>query len=484
MEDLIPRIRKLFAVFSSNNISSIEKLPQSGSDRQYYRLYAEDESGRKSYIATFSPDTHENETFISWSRHFHKMRLAVPVIYAFSHDRQLYIQEDLGSTSLLDARLEDKDEDKVYHLYEKSLYELARIQVLGNEGLDYTLANNSGVFAKEAILHDLLYFKFYFLDPLKLKYDREKLLAEFDVLAEKLSGSNFSYFMFRDFQGRNIMVRNEEVVFIDFQGGMKGPIAYDAASLLWQARAELSMSWRTRLFQYYIQCVEEITKKPLDRTSFEREYQGFVLLRLLQVLGAYGFRGLFERKQHFLSSIPGGIKNLADYKKNCELPPNFTELSRVMDLITSDATIERFRNISGEEAPLLVTINSFSFTQRGYPDDKTGTGGGFVFDCRGILNPGRIDEYKPMTGRDEPVKVFLEQNTRMPDFLKTVFETVDIAVENYIERGFENLTVNFGCTGGRHRSVYAADALARHLSDKYKVRTSVKHMEQNFPDDI
>ncbi|RYG43185.1 MAG: hypothetical protein EOO01_21750, partial [Chitinophagaceae bacterium] len=467
----------LFSGFSPATISSIEKLPKSGGDREYYRIKTEDEN---SFIATYNSDVKENEAFTSWAGHFQKKRLPVPVIYAVSDDGTMYIQEDLGSVSLLDLRLKEKENEHVYRLYEKALFQLARMQILGDEGLDYSKATTSGVFGKEAVMHDLLYFKFYFLDTLRLKYDRERLLKEFDILSQQLSSSSYIHFMFRDFQGRNIMVRNDEVVFIDFQGGMKGPVAYDAASLLWQAKAELNDKWRRGLFESYMNSVEEISGRKLDRSVFIEEYKGFVLLRLLQVLGAYGFRGLFEKKQHFIASISKGIENLLEYKTTFGLDDRFSELSKVLSLVTDNTVAKRFENISGEHAPLLVSINSFSFTQRGYPPDGSGNGGGFVFDCRGIMNPGRIDEYKPLTGRDESVKVYLEQHTRMPEFLQRVFDTVDITVENYIERGFENLTINFGCTGGRHRSVYAADALSKHLQEKYRVRTTVKHLEQNF----
>ncbi len=484
MEDIISRIHLLFSRISADKISSIVKLPESGGDRKYYRFTANGSGGERSYIATFSTDVNENRVFISWSRHFFEKRLSVPVIYAVADDNSLYIQEDLGDKSLLDIRLKEGDSDYVFSLYKKSLLELARLQILGDRGLDYSIVTTSGEFGREAVLHDLLYFKFYFVDTLKLKYDREKLLSEFQTIATELSSSTRKHFMFRDFQGRNIMVRNEEVFFIDYQGGMKGPAVYDAASLLWQAKADLSPSWRAELFEYYVECLVNISDEKIEPAILRKEYQGLVLLRLLQVLGAYGFRGLFERKQHFISSIPKGIENLSAFKSDFGIPGKYPELNHVVSLLIEDESLQKMEARSAIDSPLLVTINSFSFTQRGYPPDATGNGGGFVFDCRGILNPGRIDEYKSQTGRDEPVKVYLEQRTRMPEFLRTVYDTVDIAVENYIERGFENLTVSFGCTGGRHRSVYAADSLAKHLREKYKVRTSVNHLEQNYTENI
>ena len=481
MADITGKIQQLFSGFSHRNVSSIQKLPKSGSNREYYRINTEEGDNEVSFIATYNPNVEENQAFIFLARHFHELQLPVPVIYTVSGDNTIYIQEDLGGISLLDARTQDGDHDTVYQLYKKSLRELAGMQFIGGKGLDYSFSQGSGVFGREAVLHDLLYFKFYFLDALSITYNREKLLLELEMLAGRLSSTAYSYFMFRDFQGRNIMVRGGDVTFIDFQGGMKGPMVYDAASLLWQAKAQLSNSWRDSLFTYYMNCVEEITGNELNREMFREEYNGFVLLRLLQVLGAYGFRGLFERKQHFLSSIPQALENLADFKKQFGIPALYPELNHVVNKLISGDVKKRFTaTVATENSPLVVKINSFSFTQRGYPPDNSGNGGGFVFDCRGIMNPGRIDEFKPMTGRDDAVKIYLEENTRMPQFLERVYETVDIAVENYLERGFENLVVSFGCTGGRHRSVYAADALAKHLKDKYNVKTVVSHMEQEF----
>jgi hypothetical protein len=286
--------------------------------------------------------------------------------------------------------------------------------------------------------------------------------------------------MFRDFQSRNIMVKDNEVCFIDYQGGMKGALQYDAASLLWQAKSNLSEEWKTKLFKHYMDGVEKNLGSSIDKSLFEKQYQGYVLIRLLQVLGAYGFRGLFERKAHFLSSIPLALKNLSLFLQNKStdiIPPFFNEL---LLKVTDEKVIKRFETTKAtSETPLVVKINSFSYLQNGYPKDETKNGGGFVFDCRGILNPGRVEEYKKQSGQDKPVKDYLEQQTLMPDFLNSVYDLVDIAVENYIKREFESLDVNFGCTGGQHRSVYAAEALNRHLKNKFGVKTVLQHLNKN-----
>ncbi|MFW2478454.1 MAG: phosphotransferase, partial [Sediminibacterium sp.] len=281
--------------------------------------------------------------------------------------------------------------------------------------------------------------------------------------------------MFRDFQSRNIIVRNNEVSFIDFQGGMKGALQYDVASLLWQAKAELSEEWKDSLLEYYMDEIEGLLKEPVDRITFVSQYNGYVLIRLLQVMGAYGFRGLFERKAHFLASIPLALKNLKFFIENKRIGIVTPEFDRVLKLVVSDEIIHRFEPPQANEStPLIIHINSFSY-KKGIPADESDNGGGFVFDMRGILNPGRFDDYKKLSGLDKPVQDFLEQRTKMNEFLNSVWDLIDITVEEYLKRGFENLMINFGCTGGQHRSVYAAEQTARHLRNKYKVKTVLHH---------
>ena len=327
-------------------------------------------------------------------------------------------------------------------------------------------------------MSDLLYFKYYFLDAIQIPYDKESLLDDFDKLSDYLSQAGYKYFMFRDFQSRNILVKEGDVYFIDYQGGMKGALQYDVASLLWQAKAALSEEWKNKLLDYYISRVEAELGRKINRDQFINQYHGYVLIRLLQVLGAYGFRGLFERKAHFLTSIPLGLKTLKFFLQNKQIGIHFQELERLLKLLVNDEIIKRFEPIqASSDTPLVVHINSFSY-KKGIPTDENGHGGGFVFDCRSILNPGRIQEFKKQTGRDKSVKDYLEQQTRMPHFLNSIFDLADIAVEDYIKKGLVSLQINFGCTGGQHRSVYAADALARHLRNKFKVTINLHHIEQ------
>lgn len=479
MTTVTEEIEALVKQTGHTKISSIEKLPQSGGDRVYFRVVADDAN----YIATSNSNLKENETFFYFTAHFSSAGAPVPEILAVNKDRNVYIQEDLGNSSLLDMLEAQGHNSNTKELYKKALRALALMQVKGDARLDYSQCITSKEFGKQAILSDLLYFKYYFLDTLKIPYDKEKLVEEIETLSEFLNRADHKYFMFRDFQSRNIMVKDDEVFFIDYQGGMKGAMQYDVASLLWQAKANLPEAWKSELLDYFIECAEEATGEAIYKKSFTEQYNGFVLLRLLQVLGAYGFRGLFERKAHFLTSIPLALLNLRTFLKNQTVGIDVPEFERMLTLISSDDIIKRFEPVKATaDTPLTVRVNSFSYIKSGYPKDATANGGGFVFDCRGILNPGRIDEYKSQTGRDKPVQDYLANKTRMDEFLSGVFSVVDIAVEDYIKRGFENLAVNFGCTGGQHRSVFAADALARHLKNKYSVKTVVKHIEQNFAD--
>ncbi len=476
MSAIIEEIKELFTAHFKKAPVSVDKLPQSGSDRMYFRI----QEPHENVIATYNTNTTENKTFINFSRHFKSIGSPVPEIFAVNQACTIYLQEDFGDTSLLNKLEAQGYDDYVFGLYKKSLDALAHLQIKADAGLDYNDCITSKEFGKQAIVSDLLYFKYYFLDTLKIPYDKEKLISDFDALSTYLAHVDHKYFMFRDFQSRNIMIQHDEVFFIDYQGGMKGALQYDVASLLWQAKADLSDKWKNELLQYYMDCVDRILKKPLDRLRFESQYNGYVLIRLLQVLGAYGFRGLFERKAHFLSSIPLALHNLKWFMRNKKFGITLPEFERLLELAVNDDVIANFTPVKASfKTPLVVKINSFSFLKTGYPNDESKNGGGFVFDCRGILNPGRIEEFKTQSGQDKEVKDYLEQETKMPEFLNNVYNIVDISVEDYIKRGFENLMVNFGCTGGQHRSVYAADALARHLRNKFAVKVEVNHLNND-----
>jgi UPF0042 nucleotide-binding protein len=476
MQQLIDAVSQVYKSWLGKEPAQVDVLPQSGSDRRYFRLY--DENGN-TVIGTHGINVPENESFIYFADHFREIKLYVPKILAVSYDKMVYLQEDLGNISLLSVLEEKGCTEEVYGLFRESLHQLARLQVLGDEGLDYKKCLTNEEFGKQAIMADLLYFKYYFLDALRKPYDKQKLIDDFEALSTYLTFTEYKYFMFRDFQSRNIFVtENRNVHFIDFQGGMKGAPQYDAASMIWQARANLPDEWKNNLLEDYIDSFETIISNNIDRDVFRSQYNGYVLIRLLQVLGAYGFRGLFERKAQFLTSIPLALTNLRWFIENNSLGIVVPEFRRVLNLCIDEEVIHRFTPVQADEnTPLTVRICSFSY-RKGIPPDESGNGGGFVFDCRAIDNPGRYEQFREIHGRDKPVIEYLERQTRMQDFLNSVFDIVDISVEDYIKRGFTNLAVNFGCTGGQHRSVYAADALARHLRNKYKVKIDLCHLVQ------
>lgn len=476
MQEIIHHIRSLYRQWKGQDPATLDVLQQSGSERRYFRL----SDGTQTVIGTYGANIRENETFIYFTREFRQKQLPVPAILAVSDDGIYYLQEDFGDSSLL-HHLESKGfVPDVYGLFRKSLEALAHLQVTGDKGLDYSKCLTNREFGKQAIMADLLYFKYYFLDALRKPYDKQKLIDDFEALSNYLTHTEYKYFMFRDFQSRNIMITaDEQVHFIDYQGGMKGAPQYDVASMLWQARANLPEEWKQQLLEDYMNAFEQLIPSTLDRTIFRSQYNGYVLIRLLQVLGAYGFRGLFERKAQFLTSIPMALRNLKAFFEKQSLGIAVPEFRKVLNICVADEIIEHFTPVQATpDTPLTVKISSFSFKKQA-PGDDSGNGGGFVFDCRGILNPGRVESMKTKTGRDKEVKDYLEQQTRMPEFLNSVFDIVDITVEDYIKRGFDSLMVSFGCTGGQHRSVYAADALARHLRNKFKVNIELQHLVQD-----
>lgn len=476
MQDKIDKIKALYTKWSGQQPDSVEVLQQAGSERRYFRM----SKGNSTVIGTYGANIKENESFLYFSDHFHNKGLPVANILAVSDDKMYYLQEDFGNVSLINRLETEGYADDVYKLFQQSLQKLAALQVNGDKNLDYNKCLTNKEFGKQAIMADLLYFKYYFLDALRRPYDKQKLIDDFEALSTYLTHTDHKFFMFRDFQSRNIQVdENDNVHFIDYQGGMKGAPQYDVASLLWQAKANLPENWKEMLLTDYMNALAPLLGKPLNRISFISQFNGYVLIRLLQVLGAYGFRGLFERKAHFLTSIPLALNNLKSFIAKNPMGIALPEFEKVLEICTSAEVIKEFTPVQANpDCPLVVKICSFSF-KKGLPVKDEINGGGFVFDCRGILNPGRIESMKCRTGRDKEVIDYLEQQTKMPEFLHSVFDVVDISVEEYIKRGFESLTISFGCTGGQHRSVYAADAMARHLKNKFKVKVELNHWVQD-----
>ena len=467
-------LEKLCEEHFEKKAESVEALAVSGSDRRYYRII----SGKTSAIATYNTNVAENNTFFYFTELFRKHQVNVPEVYKISKDRRAYLQQDLGKVSLFDLIIKDGYTEPVRKLYHKALAQLARVQWIAGREADYKQCFASKQFDEKAIMADLLYFKYYFADLQNIAYDRSGLISEMELLSKDLGRVQPQTLMFRDFQSRNIMVHEGKIFFIDFQGSMQGPPQYDIASLLWQARAQLPGAWKEDLLNGYISSLNDLHVPRMDEIHFRRGYVQFVLVRLLQVLGSYGFRGLLQHKAHFITSIGPALKNLQQFLDDHPQTPSYPELRSLLEKISSPEMQDRYTTTSTTEKPkLVVEINSFSY-KSGIPKSSGSNGGGYVFDCRGILNPGRYAAYKYHTGNDEMVRQFLERETRMPDFMNYVYSLVSINVEDYISRGFDQLSVSFGCTGGQHRSVYAANQLANYLQTRFNLDVVVTHCNE------
>lgn len=468
----------LFEEWAGVPPQTIVALPKAGSDRQYFRLSTDS----KSAIGTLSPDLAENTTFLSFSQHFHSLGLPVPEIYGSVPASGAYLQEDLGSTPLLSqlaawrAETGERFPAAARKVYARALEQLARMQVEGGKDLNYSLCIPRSAFDKQAMLWDLNYFKYFFAKLCAIPFEEQGLEDDFHTLADWLLEADCSHFMFRDFQARNIMVKEGEPFFIDYQGGRRGALQYDLASLLYQAKADLPHEGRMDLLDHYLDALEQFL--PVDREAFKVHFFGYLLIRTLQVLGAYGFRGFVERRPHFLESIPFALNNLAWIRANVKLPVALPTLEPLLDALPDSPKLAHLKKTWPNAKQLTVRVHSFSYKKGGIPEDPSDNGGGFAFDCRAIHNPGRYQPYKHLTGRDQPVIDFLLARSRITAFLEDAKATVSPSVERYLERGFSHLMIGFGCTGGQHRSVYCADRMAEYLEKTYGVNVVLEHIEQ------
>ena len=443
---------------------SILPLTQAGSNRQYFRL-----TGPETVVGVIGCSEDENKSFIYLSKHFRSKGLPVPEVIAVADDFSAYLQEDLGDRQLFDER-------SSIELLKKAVAILPDFQYKGVEGLDFSKCYPVSDFDEQAILWDLNYFKYCFLNTTGVSYRESELEQDFRKMAARLSVNPKGTFMYRDFQSRNVMIKDGEPYFIDFQGGRRGPAEYDIVSFVTQARAAFPQDVREMLVDTYIESASRYVD--IDSSEFKRRFREFYLLRTLQVLGAYGFRGKFERKPHFLKSIPAAIDNLASIINDGALD-EYPYLMKVLASVVEKEKTPPAANIL-QESSLTVTVISFSY-KKGIPADLSGNGGGFVFDCRGMENPGRYEEYKKIPGLDGPVIEFLEHKGEIITFLDHCFGLVDPSVECYDRRGFTSLSVNFGCTGGQHRSVYGAQKMAEHIKAKFPhVKVHLIHREQNI----
>ena len=479
--------------------TEILPIAASGSARKYYRIITD----KRTLIGTYSENTEENEAFLTFSKHFHDLGLNVPDVFAANGEKTCYLQSDFGDDNLFahvqkalmanggpstlrpcsgttgSGTLTSFGEN-VIELYKKALKHLVKLQVIGHKGLDYSKAYPTERFDRQAIIDDLNYFKYYFVKPHEeIDFNETRLGKDFEAFADFVSQAPCDFFMYRDFQSRNIMVKDGELYFIDFQGGRKGPLNYDVVSLLYQVKAQIPQAIRDELVEYYKAELSRYMSP--EAVKFDTYQPYFVYLRLMQVLGAYGFRGLIQKKSHFIESIPYALREIEALSNNKPLtayPELQSILSQLNKLDAKYATL-----IAPPAGKLTVTVNSFSF-KKGYPSDFSGNGGGFVFDCRALPNPGREPEFKTKTGRDWEVIDYLMAKPPVHVFLDHVKAVVGQSVDNYRERHFSNLMVSFGCTGGQHRSVFFAQTIYDWLKTTYPdIHVVLNHIERKIKEE-
>lgn len=483
MQELV----QLFKQWCGDNPTNIESLPQAGSNRKYIRFTCPSSSPINSVIGVIGTSIAENESFIYLSKHFKEKGLNVPEIMAVSRDKRIYLQTDLGRCSLYHALSEGRhkgqySKDEIA-LIRRTIQLLPHMQITGADNLDFNRCLQPTPFDATAALFDLNYFKYCFLLTTDIEYNELKLEKDFQKLAHDLSSDYSPYFLYRDFQARNVMIYQNKPYFIDFQSGRQGPLYYDVVSFLWQASAKYETELRNQMIQVYLKELHTLVSD-LDENDFHQKLHLFALFRVMQVLGAYGFRGYFERKKYFIDSISPAIDNLRDLLHR-EVASTYPYLEEILNKMCN---LPRFnqqpvnngiptRSPFDNTGELKVRIFSFSY-KKGIPEDPSGNGGGYVFDCRSTHNPGRYEPYKKLTGLDAPVIKFLEDDGEIQTFLDSVYKLADIHVQRYIERGFTSLMFCFGCTGGQHRSVYCAEHLGHHLHEKFGIEITICHREQ------
>jgi aminoglycoside/choline kinase family phosphotransferase len=477
-------LRKLFEHHFHAPVEEVHPLQGQlgGSGRNVIRLTGANQNA----IGILYNVREENAAFLEFSRHFRKHGLPVPDIYAEDLDQNAYLEEDLGDTTLFDFLSQNREGDDVapsaVEAYREVIATLPRFQIEAGRDLNYKVCYPRASFDRQSISWDLNYFKYYFLRLAGIPFNEQALEDDFSRLTKFLLSAGRDYFLYRDFQSRNVMLHHGRPFFVDYQGGRKGALQYDVGSLLYDAKADLPPQLRQQLLDHYLDTLSAFI--PLDRAAFLHHYYAFVYVRIMQAMGAYGFRGFYERKAHFLQSVPYALKNIRWLLHNTELP---IALPTLMEAFQSILASEKLQSLStdapstsqtpSEPRALTVRISSFSFHRGGPPSDDTGNGGGFVFDARSLPNPGREERYKALTGKDASVIEYLDAKDSVHRYLANVESLVDASVSSYQQRGFESLMVSFGCTGGQHRSVYLAEHLATHLRNKAGIEVKLHHRE-------
>ncbi len=471
-DDTLQIFSQLVKEYVKQSILHCDPLAPSGSHRQYYRITLEDNS---TLIGAYNDDVAENQAFFTYTRFFTDQHFHVPQLLAIAPDNRHYLQSDVGRHTLYDLLTEQRNGDNlsadVVRYYEQAVRALPALQLSGKQGLDFSVAYPRSAFDRQSMQWDLNYFKYYFLKLADIPFNEQLLENDYNTLIDYLLTTDGDFFLYRDFQSRNLMIQADTVYFIDYQGGRKGALQYDIASLLYDAKADLTPAFRDHLLSLYIEQLSQYIA--VDRALFLSYFQGFVLIRILQSMGAYGYRGYFERKTHFLQSVPYALRNLEQLLDHMQLPIEIPELTRVLRGLCKSDIARPYH----PEKRLTVRVQSFSY-KKSIPQDPSPNGGGFVFDCRALPNPGREKQYHTFTGKDDCVRNYLNQYPVVHQFKEHLYALIDLTIDNYLERQFKHLMVSCGCTGGQHRSVFFAEEVAAHIRQKYPmVRVVLIHLE-------
>lgn len=464
------RLIDLYTACTGHYPAAVQPIIGSASSRTYFRI-----SGNPTLIGTYSGNVAENKAFISMSGTLASYGVKVPRVVKISDDECFYLQQDLGDTSLYSIIIDEGYTPRTIELLKKSLSELLTFQIVGAEYSDeneyYPVKSMDGI----SVSWDLNYFKYCFAKVIGCDIDEVALEKDFEKLNGTISSASPKALIHRDFQSRNIMIVNNIPWFIDFQGARRGPVLYDVISCLKQARIKMPEQIQRELLDYYITLAAQ--RFGIDKSEISDTIDDIAIFRLLQVLGAYGYRGLIEGKPNFISPLESALASVESLleRKHTNYPYLHSLINEAADKVSalSDPSFCIYDN------RLNVLVTSFSY-KKGIPVDRSGNGGGFVFDCRAIHNPGRYDQYKSLTGEDRPVIEFLEHDGEIKPFLNSCKQLVDMSITKYLKRGFTHLSISFGCTGGQHRSVYSARHMADYIARKYGIHVTLYHREQHI----
>ncbi len=472
-------LNELFKSWCGSDATTITTIPQSGSYRQYFRLSGNGQTA----IGVSNEDVKENNAFLTFTKHFNNLKLPVPEIYIEHPGKKQYLLSDLGDLSLFDFLIARRKQVSVFpgsaiQVYKQTLEELPEFQIEASRGLDYSACYPRAAFDRQSMMWDLSYFKYYFLKLAKIPFDEQLLEDEFSRFSKFLLQADAKYFLYRDFQSKNIMLLQNKPYFIDYQGGRKGALQYDVASLLYDSKANIPFEIKDLLLDHYLNHLSRYIK--FDRSTWLTYYRGFVLVRLMQAMGAYGFRGFYERRTQFLKNIPYALIQLEGIFRTNSFPAGFPYLEKVLGSLTTAKELLKYRHDLENLVPLNIEITSFSY-HKGLPENKHGHGGGFIFDCRGIHNPGGYARFNDKSGLDAEVIDFLKSGGEADTFLNHSVMVVEQTIEKFLNRAFSNLQISFGCTGGQHRSVFCAERLAEMLSEKYEDKINIVLHHRDLP---